>query len=154
MKKIGFDQALRLLGNLGVIVGILLLVFELSQSRQMMESQTRNDLYNGLADYLVLRIDPEYVDISVRSRNGEELSQVEQARLISTRTIHFRYMENLHYQYRNGLFDEAEFSAQRVHWQRIFATKPYAEQWCSARNAYAPEFVAEINGSLSTYQCD
>ena len=48
MKRFEVGQALQLLGNFGVIVGILLLVYELNQNRDMMMAQTRNELSQGI----------------------------------------------------------------------------------------------------------
>jgi hypothetical protein len=44
MKKLDLAQTLQLVGNAGVIIGILLLVYELAQNREMMRAQTRNEL--------------------------------------------------------------------------------------------------------------
>ncbi len=44
MKKLDLGQTTLMLGNLGVILGILLLVYELFQNRQTMEAQTRNSI--------------------------------------------------------------------------------------------------------------
>jgi hypothetical protein len=63
MKKLDLGQTLQLLGNLGVIVGILLLVYELNQNRDMMMAQTRTDLSQGIIEMLL--------DIS---NNGERAS--------------------------------------------------------------------------------
>ena len=48
MKKLDLGQIAHLLGNLGVIVGILLLVYELNQNRSMMPAQTRNSIARRL----------------------------------------------------------------------------------------------------------
>jgi hypothetical protein len=38
------SQLLGLVANLGVLVGVLLLVYELNQNREMMRAQTRHDI--------------------------------------------------------------------------------------------------------------
>ena len=66
-----------------------------------------------------------------------------------------RYHENVHYQYRNGLYEEAEFSAQRDYWRNnVFHSEGFVEVWCSVRLGFSPEFVAEINALLTTYRCE
>ena len=42
MKKIDRGQTISLLANIGVLIGILLLVFELNQNRALIEAQTRS----------------------------------------------------------------------------------------------------------------
>jgi len=50
MKKIDLGQTLTILANVGVLAGILLLVFELNQNREMMRAQTRSELASSLVD--------------------------------------------------------------------------------------------------------
>ncbi len=52
MKKIDFGQTLQLFGNVGVVVGILLLVYELNQNRDMMEAQTRHEIAQSIVEQL------------------------------------------------------------------------------------------------------
>jgi hypothetical protein len=44
MKKIDVGQTLSIIGNVAVVTGILLLVFELNQNREMVMAQTRNEM--------------------------------------------------------------------------------------------------------------
>ena len=53
MKRLDSGQTLQLSGNLGVIVGILLLVYELNQSRDMMMAQKRTDLSRRIIEMLL-----------------------------------------------------------------------------------------------------
>ncbi len=57
MKKIDLGQTIGVLANIGVIIGILLLVYELSQNRQMMKAQTRNEIAQSTYELLTLSID-------------------------------------------------------------------------------------------------
>ena len=135
-------------------VGILLLVYELAQNRQMMEAQTRNDLNNGLMTFLMFAADREFLELMSRKDAGEELNEIDEGVLGTRLTIQMRYFENLHYQYRAGLFDEDEFAAQQRRWQTLFTSKARAENWCRIRDVYVAEFVAEIDGLLTTYKCE
>ena len=82
MKKISLGKLLGLLANLGVIIGILLLVLELGQNRDMMRAQIRNELARSLPDFLGLLIDNrELADLLVRANAGESLSAAEDRRV-------------------------------------------------------------------------
>ena len=156
MKKIDLGQTLRLLGNVGVIVGILLLVYELNQNRDMMRAQTRNELSQGLIEILLeLSNDAEGVNIFTRGNRGENLTEYEFARYELMTIAQLRYHENVHYQYRNGLYDEDEYLAQREAWRNsVFSDKGLVDIFCSIRTGLSPEFVAEIDGLLTTYRCE
>ena len=64
--------------NIGVLVGIILLIFEIDQNRQAIRAQTRNDIAQGAIGVISLSIENPYLaDILVRSNRGEELSESE-----------------------------------------------------------------------------
>ncbi len=101
MKRIDLGQALGILANLGVLVGILLLVFELSQNRVMMRALSRNDLSQGLTDVLSpMAADDELADLLLRGNRGEELTPSEAYRFEIFSELVFRYWENVHYHIR------------------------------------------------------
>ena len=114
MKKLELGQILQLLGNLGVVVGILLLVYELNQNRQMMMAQTRHDLSQGTVELLLELANGSGADIHTRGNRGEDLTELERARYTLMTIAQFRFHEDVVYQYRNGLFDEDEYQAQRA----------------------------------------
>ena len=156
MKKLDLGQTLQLLGNLGIIVGILLLVYELNQNRHMIMAQTRNELAQEVTNILFeLQNNAEMAEIAFRRSQGEELSEFESVQYRLRVMAQLRYHENVHYQYRNGLYEEAEFSAQRDYWRNVvFHNEGLVEIWCSVRSGFSPEFVEEINGLLTTYRCE
>ena len=108
-----FTKWLNLGANLGVLIGIILLIVELDQNRQAMQAQTRNDIAQGAIGVISLAIEnPHLAEIIVRSNRGEELSESETYILYSRSEAIFRHFENVHYQYRLGTYDEGEFARQ------------------------------------------
>ena len=156
MKKIDLGQTLQYLGNAGIIVGILLLVYELNQNRDLMRAQTRNDLSQGLIEILLeLTSDEERANLLYRGNDGEDLTDYEYRRYANMTIVQLRYHENVHYQYRNGLYDEVEFLAQREQWRNtVFTSEGLVNVFCLIRSGLSPEFVAEIDGLLTTYRCE
>ena len=156
MKKIDLGQTLLLLGNAGVIIGILLLGYELNQNRDMMRAQTRNELSQGLIEILLeLANDDEDASIYLRGSKGEDLTEVESERFRLISIAQLRYHENVYYQYRNGLYDDSEYFAQRELWRNeVFNNKGMVDVWCPRRSGFSAEFVAEVGGLPTTYTCD
>ena len=156
MKKIDLGQTLQFLGNAGIIVGILLLVYELNQNRDLMRAQTRNELSQGLIEILLeLTSDEERANLLYRGNDGEDLTDYEYRRYANMTIVQLRYHENVHYQYRNGLYDEVEFLAQREQWRNtVFTSEGLVTVFCLIRSGLSPEFVAEIDGLLTTYRCE
>ena len=82
------------------------------------------------------------------SYDGEELSPDDRFRWDRISRAYFRYWENAHYQYRNGLYDEDEFAGAREAWKSRLSRPGVAAIWCDAEEMYSPEFVAEIERLL------
>jgi hypothetical protein len=67
----------------------------------------------------------------------------------------FRYFENVHYQYRVGLYDEAEFERQRLAWANYMNGSARAPGvWCRYQHLVSAEFAAELNALLISDPCE
>ncbi len=153
MKKIDLGQTLSLIANVGVIAGILLLVYELNQNRAMMEAQVRQQISQGVADgHFAVATNPDLseiiVDFSDRCTTMDECESAEEFRFNQWSNATFRTWENAHYQYRRDLYDETEFSAQKESWRSILTRPGIANRWRSVRMSYSPEFAAEVDALL------
>ena len=148
MKIEPLNRWLILAANLGVLAGIILLVFELNQNRAMMRAQIRNEVAVQLIDLMSqVAIDPELADLLDRAWSGEELTRAEATQFRHRNIAMFRYFENVHYQNRQGLYDESEFSTQREAWRAFLSTET-ALFWCDYRNTVSPEFRADFDSLL------
>ena len=141
--------------NIAVLVGILLLVLELQQNRDMMRAQTRHELSMGIVDLLQVPASNEQLaSILYRAAAGEELTPEELFQFRLRTNALFRYWEDVHYQYRIGLYDESEFERQKDAWRASFARSPLGQDyWCEVRGLYSPEFMTEMDGLLSGAGC-
>jgi hypothetical protein len=141
--------------NLGVLVGLLLLIVELNQNREMMRAQIRHELAMGIVDLLQApATDAQLADVLLRGINGEELKPTEKYQFEMRTNALFRYWEDVHYQYRIGLYDDSEFSRQRAAWKvSLERSRLAAEYWCRVRQLYSPEFAAEMDSLLPDRSC-
>ena len=155
MKKIDLGQTVGILANVGVLCGILLLAYELAQNRQMMRAQTRNELSRGLTEVLSLTaVGDELADMVVRANRGEELTATESYRLGTRSELVFRYWENVHYQYRQDLYDESEFSRHRDTMEAVLTEDPsLIGFWCGERMLYSEPFMIMIDELLERHEC-
>jgi hypothetical protein len=156
MKPESMNQYVTLAANIGVLLGILLLAYELNQNREMMQGQTRTELAHKLADLTYQSAaDAEIANLMSRGDAGETLTEDERVRYFEFVQVFQRFHENVHYQYRNGLYDEIEFNAQRNAWKNaVYNSEGRVDVWCISQLGFSPEFVAEINGLLTTYKCE
>jgi len=155
MKKIDAGQTVSILANFGVIAGILLLAFELNQNRLMMRAQTRNAIAETLINLHVGQSSSsEFLQTEVKIANGEPLTALEEEKRRYLNMAFFRYWENVYYQYRNGLYDDAEYIAQREAWKGVLlGDETQLEQWCRSKDVRSTEFVAEIDRLLGESGC-
>lgn len=150
MKKIDIGQTIGILANVGVLAGLLLLVSELNQNRNMMLAQARHEVSQGIVDqFYAVATDPEFAEFLSKALSGQLESEAERLRFNSYAAARLRYWEDVHYQYRLGLYDEAEFLAQKEAWRVVLRGDSMKEFWSRARSRYSPEFVAEIDELIS-----
>ena len=124
------NRWLTLGANLGVLVGLFLLIAELNQNRDMMRAQTRHELAMGIVDLLQTPASNEQLaDLMYRAKSGEEMTPTELFQFQLGTNALYRYWENVHYQYRVGLYDDIEFGKQREAWRTHFANSSRAEQY-------------------------
>jgi len=149
------NKWLTLGANLGVLVGIILLIVELDQNRDMMRAQTRHDLAMGIVDLLQTPANNEQLaDVIYRANAGDEITPKEAFQFEIRTNALFRYWEDVHYQYREGLYDDIEFARQREAWKNSFAnSRRQGAYWCRVRLLYSPEFMNEMDGLLGDNPC-
>ena len=146
------NKWLSLGANIGIILGLVFLIAELNQNSDMMRSQTRHAMVmNDINIPFNTAINPEFASLRMRAdKDIGELSPEELYRYRNLAYVDFRYMEDIYYQYKNGLFDESEYLAYRETSRRfINGSKTAASYWCERRNEFSPEFAEEINLLLS-----
>jgi hypothetical protein len=120
-----------------------------------MRSQTRHELSQGLVEILLDRSkDTESISIYSRGQSGGDLTEDERIRYRHMAVAEMRYHEDVHYQYRNGLYDEAEFLAQREQWKNNYANKGRKDAFCRVRNGFSPEYVKEVEELLGNFTCE
>jgi hypothetical protein len=139
MKKIDLPQAISILANIGVIAGIVFLGIELNQNNRLLASDTsialmtfRVNVNQRYAD------DRELMEIRVKANRNEELSEVEELRLIQDARSVFAYWEWQVESYQKGDLEQLPVSgitnamAQYAHLRNV---------WQISKDLYTPEFV-------------
>ena len=143
------NQFIQIAANFGVILSITFLAFELSQNREMMKAQTRHEMSQGIVDLLLTEAtNPEINRILNRGISGEEITGAELERLEIMMNAYFRYWEDVHYQYRAGLYDDSEFSRQKQSWANLLKSRSALEHWCGVRDRHSETFVIEMDSLL------
>ena len=143
-------------GNAAVLIGLLLLVYELNQTRELTRAQMRSEISSGIYDLLAMTANNEQLaGLMLRADNGEPLTDAEYFQYASRTRAMFRYFENVHYQYRVGLYDDAEFERQKVAWSNYMnGSRRASEIWCEYEHVVSAEFAVELNNLLTNHSCN
>jgi hypothetical protein len=150
-----FNKWLTFGANLAVLIGIGLVILELQQNREMIRAQTRSEISAGITELLSdVAGDPQLASLIRRADNGEELTPDEEKQYGHRSAAMFRYFENVHYQYRQGLYDESEYLAHREAWRVFFeSSKTAAKNWCVYRTIVSTAFRVEIDSLIAEDPC-
>ena len=150
------NRWLNLGGNAAVLIGLLLLVYELNQTRELTRAQMRSEISGGIYDLLAMTANNEQLaDLMHRADTGAPLTEAEYFQYASRTRAMFRYFENVHYQYRVGLYDDSEFARQKLAWGNYMNGSARAtEIWCAYQHVVSSEFAAELSGLLTENNCD
>jgi hypothetical protein len=121
----------------------------------MIRAQTRSQISSELIDLLSqVASDPELASLVRRADNGDELTPDEEKQYGHRSAALFRFFENVHYQYRQGLYDEIEYQAHRKAWRVFFETSvTAANNWCDYRKVVSPRLKAEIDSLITESPC-
>ena len=155
MKKIDPGQTIAIFANIGVLVGIALLIFELNQNRNMMRAQTRNEISRGAMDLLITGATSEpLAAVMVRANAGEKLSAEENFMFLNRAELTFRLWENANYQYRQGMFDATEYSGNLETINDVLSrNRSLVAYWCARRQMFSLPFAKEIDALPAMQSC-
>jgi hypothetical protein len=150
MSKERLMQWIALAANAGTIVGLLMVIVQLQQNRTLMRAQVRHELASTIVELLNSPANnPQLASVLRRGGLGEQLSEDERFQFRLRSNALFRYWEDVHYQYRLGLYDEVEYSRQKAAWKATFASSTgLVDYWAEVRTLYSPHFASEIDGLL------
>lgn len=149
------SSLLSLTANVVTVVGLVIVVLQLYENQRITRAQTRHELSATIVTILSdTANNPQLASVMYRGSKGLPLTPVEQFQFEVRSNALLRYWEDVHYQFRMGLYDQEEFSHHRDAWAAtIRQSKGFAEYWCRVRQLYSPAFANEMNGLLPTGTC-
>jgi hypothetical protein len=143
------SQAVQLAANVGVILSIVFLAYQIGEQRELIKAQTRTVVSSDAIGLLVSEATDEgLVSAERRSWDGEELSPDDRFRLDRISRAWFRYYGNVFYQNRIGLVDEMEFAGSREAFRFRLSRPGVAAIWCDVVEQHSAAFAAEVERLL------
>ena len=140
------NKWLTLTANIGVIVSLLFLAYEINQSTKATIAAASQGLTDQSVVYFDAQLDHEVISqATYKQRQGTELSGYELHQLDLLQRLNFRVFENAFLQYRRGFYEEREWERYRRIIAGHMAHNPVAIQmWEETKGAWTDEFTAEV----------
>ena len=137
--KIDIKQTVEVIGLVSVVASLTFVGFEIRQNTVVARAQARDSISDKLINWeLMVATDQAASEVWSKGNRGDPLErdgEYSSYQLIVN--AQFSMWENEFYQYKLGLFEEEEFIARMVRWERsIVGLAGYRDQWNRQRNVY------------------
>jgi hypothetical protein len=153
MKNIDLGKSFGVLANVGVLLGIALLLVELKQNGDLLRAQIHQARSDSLESFQATLADSEYFAAAWRKFQNaggprdiaalDVLEDLEKARISQYLVGRLSGFDNLYYQYRNGFLDEEFYESRVVRAVRLMEPT-LSELGLLDSPALTPSFLAEI----------
>ena len=118
------------------------------QTNLLMRSQTRSEIAQSITDMLLRVSFSDNFPALSPDQNLDEIDFTDRVRFQNFQNANFRIWENIHYQYRNGLYEPSEFDKEIEIWRENLGRPTVRAIWCSYRHAYSDQFAATMDSLL------
>jgi len=147
MNKISFSQTIAVLANVGVVVGIMFLIFEINQNNRLLRAQASAAMVEARNQGRILILEnPEMADFWLRVESGEPLSATDQRRFRANAERGILNWQFQYEQYLEGNLFESQLSIDG--WLRALGDERFMEVWKSFRQGLSPAFVEFVEGRV------
>ena len=144
------NRWLTLGANVGVLVGIILLIVEIGQNTEMMRAQINQMRADSAMNYQYAYFNSEYLPaIMQKIRNGDELSDEEVARYSSYFRAFNRNQDNNLWQYNQGyLGDNIPRAIEGAIREVVGGSAISIAMWDLQKSGYTDEYVAFVEEAI------
>ena len=145
------NQWLTLGANIGVVIGLALLIYEINQNTQMMQAQiNQNRTDTSLSEQQAI-YNSEYIpEMVMKIKNKEKLSEEELIRHEAYFRAFNRNMDNQIWQYNHGYLGEnIPYSVKRAVRIVIGGNEPGIAAWDETKQTYTSEYVAFVEDAIA-----
>ena len=135
--------------NLGVLIGLLLLVGEIRQTNNIAKAEAVNALTQNYLTILQMQRDPRHIAALDRSEVGwEQLTTEEQILLSSVGAAIFKIFETAYYQRKFGVYEDEQLASDVSMLDVSLETPWLRRQWQSTADMHSEEFRGFVNERL------
>ena len=144
------NRWMMLAANIGVLIGILFLIFELRQNTvasRLNSSKTFQDNFSEMGYFIAEN--PEFADLLERGRQGEDLNGVDKLRITVFYNNVLRTWQDAHLQVLTGTLDDKIWQGSRRRLAAVMTEdKGLYKHWQANQSEFSPAFNRMIKDAL------
>ena len=141
------NKWLSLMANLGVLVGVFVVAYELRQNTLAMEANSRQEFAAHDLAWIATALDPSVVAVAMnKNEAGEQLSDLELSQLVHRQHMNFRIFENAYYQARVGALEASEWGRYDQIIGMVICRDVAAQRmWKDFRSGFVADFAQLVD---------
>lgn len=139
---------LQTVGPFTVLVTVYFLVTELREQNRVARANARQNIADSHQKLTLAGLEKDLVKIKIKLRNGEELTQEEDAMYLTHFTAIVRARQSQHYQYSIGMLDEEEWAAMLSSFKTLFKDPKNLEIWTWIAPTFPKEFIKLVEQQI------
>ena len=154
MKLENADKWLSVIANLGVIVGIVFLAYELRQNTLATDLEVASNFQSSFSEIeMLISGNPEFSEILMKGRNDLELTDHERFRLANFYGNVLRHWQNVHYQYFTDGLDEEIWLGQKEYFTLVLSEDTgLVDHWRGSQRHYSPRFNSLVESMIAAVE--
>jgi len=144
------DRYVAIAANLAVLIGIVFVGYELRLNNELLRLEARAAASENAREVVVSYLaDSELIEARLKYSRGEEVSDVEAAKLSAYFWLTFRAWQNEYFYYASGLLDRGP-DGQLTDKLRSLEDPAARDHWDIFKTELSPEFVMFIDSELES----
>lgn len=146
------NRWMMLAANIGVLIGILFLVFELRQNTvasRLAAASNFQDSFSEIEFFIAQH--PEFAELLESGRNGDEISGADNLRLTVFYGNVLRTWQNAHFQYISGTLNKELWIGSQSRLTVVLREdRGLMDHWRNNRSQFSPAFNAMVSSITDT----
>ncbi|PCJ19461.1 MAG: hypothetical protein COA96_16205 [SAR86 cluster bacterium] len=128
--------------NIGVLAGIVFLVYELQQNTLATQLDVASNFQNSFTEIeMLIAGDPEFSELLIKGRESQDISPADQLRLSVFYSNVLRQWQFVHFQYLSNALDEEIWDGQRAYFDQVLDDDlGLFEHWKMSKDHYSLRF--------------
>ncbi len=139
---------LQTLGPFTVLVTVYFLVTELREQNKVSRANARQNIADSHQRLALAGLQKDLVEIKVKLRNNEPLTQEEESMYITHFSVIIRARQNQFYQNSIGMLDGDEWKAMVASFKTLLSDEKNIEIWTFMAPTFPKEFVEFVDEKI------